>query len=208
MTAARGRGADQLATLSEEELARPAFFEHSAVLDAVAWDVERAEHSIESYSAFMDPSRVRRWARTIGPKIAAGPRVTVFTRSPEEQQEPSRAERHRELVRLLEAFGCLIEFRERMHEKVLILGCSVLWHGSKNPLANIGPTDLLMRHTDPASCDRVRRLMESTRMERPTRAPGRPAGRSVAPAPEVPSQEGRDGRQGVPGAGAGRPPLP
>ncbi|MFD6986809.1 C-terminal helicase domain-containing protein, partial [Streptomyces sp. NPDC059956] len=57
------RDADQLATLSEEELARPAFFEHSEVLSAVAWDVERAQRSIELYSAFMDPVPVRRWAQ-------------------------------------------------------------------------------------------------------------------------------------------------
>ncbi|MFD6738271.1 AAA domain-containing protein [Streptomyces anthocyanicus] len=54
------RGADQLATLLEEELARPAFFEHSEVSEAVAWDVERAQRSIELYSAFMDGPPVRR----------------------------------------------------------------------------------------------------------------------------------------------------
>ncbi|MFF2192303.1 AAA domain-containing protein [Streptomyces sp. NPDC058157] len=182
------RDAEQLATLSEEELARPAFFEHSEVLSAVAWDVERAERSIELYSAFMDPAPVRRWAQMLGTRTAAGLRVTVFTRAPEEQQEPSRVARHRDLVSLLEAAGCQVEFRERMHEKVVIIDGSVLWHGSKNLLANIGPTDLMMRYTDPASCDRVRRLMEQTRMERPARAPWRPT-ETVAAAPEVPARK-------------------
>lgn len=180
------RDADQLATLSEEELARPAFFEHSEVLEAVAWDVERAQRSIELYSAFMDAPPVRRWARMLGPKAAEGLQITVFTRPSEEQQEP-RVARHRELVGELEAVGCRVEFRDRMHEKVLILDGSVLWHGSKNLLANIGPTDLMMRYTDPASCDRVRRLMERTRMERPARGPWRPA-RETAPASEIPAQ--------------------
>ncbi|MFF4645179.1 DUF5710 domain-containing protein [Streptomyces sp. NPDC001389] len=83
--------------------------------------------------------------------------------------------------------GCGVEFRDRMHEKVLILDGAVLWHGSKNLLANIGPTDLMMRCTDPASCERVRRLVEQTRMERPARAPWRPAEQATA-APEVPAQ--------------------
>ncbi|MGW1465945.1 AAA domain-containing protein [Streptomyces sp. NPDC002308] len=183
------RGADQLATLSEEELARPAFFEHSEVMGAVAWDVERAGTSVELYSAFMDAPPVRRWAHMLGPRIAAGLRVTVFTRSPEEQQEPSRVARHQQLVRQLESVGCRVEFRERMHEKVLIIDGSILWHGSKNLLANIGPTDLMMRYTDPGSCDRVRRLMDSTRMERAARAPWRPAERT-APAPGEPAGKG------------------
>ncbi|MGW7456518.1 AAA domain-containing protein [Streptomyces sp. NPDC054797] len=185
--------AGQLANLSEEELARPAFFEHSEVATAVEWDVERARRSIELYSAFMDRDPVRRWARMLGQRTAAGIQVTVFTRPPEEQQDPSRVMRHREFVQQLEAVGCQVEFRDRMHEKVLILDGSVLWHGSKNLLANIGPTDLMMRYTDPASCDRVRRLMERTRMERPARAPWRPAepaepAESAAPASEVPAQ--------------------
>ncbi|MFD4320219.1 AAA domain-containing protein [Streptomyces sp. NPDC058548] len=180
------RDADQLATLSAEELARPAFFEHSEVLEAVAWDVERAQRSIELYSAFMDAPPVSRWARMLAPKAAAGLQVTVFTRPPEEQQEPFRVARHQELVGQLEAVGCRVEFRDRMHEKVLILDGAVLWHGSKNLLANIGPTDLMMRYTDPASCDRVRRLMERTRMERPARGPWRPAGER-APVSEVPA---------------------
>ncbi|WP_416485824.1 DUF5710 domain-containing protein [Streptomyces sp. CL12] len=113
---------------------------------------------------------------------------------PEEQQEPFRMARHRELVGQLEAVGCRVEFRDRMHEKVLILDGSVLWHGSKNLLANIGPTDLMMRYTDPASCDRVRRLMERTRMEHPARGLWRPA-RETAPASEMPAQraEAQDG---------------
>lgn len=182
--------ADQLAALSEEELARPAFFEHSEVAAAVEWDVARARRSIELYSAFMDRAPVGRWARLLGPRTAAGIQVTVFTRPPEEQQDPARVARHRELVQQLEAAGCQVEFRDRMHEKVLILDGAVLWHGSKNLLANIGPTDLMMRYTDPASCARVRKLMDLTRLERPARGPWRPAERSepAAPAPAVPAQ--------------------
>ncbi|EXU68101.1 hypothetical protein Z951_11360 [Streptomyces sp. PRh5] len=53
-----------------------------------------------------------------------------------------------------------------MHEKVLILDGSLLWHGSLNLLANTGPTDLMMRFTDPASCERVSRVIEHARKDR------------------------------------------
>ncbi|KUN22172.1 hypothetical protein AQJ23_29160 [Streptomyces antibioticus] len=53
-----------------------------------------------------------------------------------------------------------------MHEKVLVLDDAVLWHGSLNLLANSGPTDLMMRLTDPAACERVGRVIERARKER------------------------------------------
>ena len=77
------------------------------------------------------------------------------------------ANRVQELVDELRSVGCLVEFRERMHEKVLILDGSVLWHGSLNLLANKGPTDLMMRLTDPVACERVGRVIERARKEKP-----------------------------------------
>ncbi|AIJ12077.1 DUF5710 domain-containing protein [Streptomyces lividans] len=53
-----------------------------------------------------------------------------------------------------------------MHEKVLILDGSVLWHGSLNLLVNKGPSDLMMRLTDPVACERVGRVIERARKER------------------------------------------
>lgn len=53
-----------------------------------------------------------------------------------------------------------------MHEKVLILDGAILWHGSLNLLANTGPTDLMMRLTDPVACERVGRVIERARKER------------------------------------------
>ncbi|AKJ13833.1 hypothetical protein ABB07_28480 [Streptomyces incarnatus] len=68
-----------------------------------------------------------------------------------------------------------------MHEKVLILDGTVLWHGSLNLLANTGPTDLMMRFTDPTSCERVSRVIERARKDRPAWNPRASGGRGATP---------------------------
>ncbi|MGW7524439.1 AAA domain-containing protein [Streptomyces sp. NPDC054783] len=160
------REAAQLASLSEEELARPAFFPADEVPRAVRWDIDRAKRSIEVYCPFLDPRPVRDWSTRLAKRVADGISVTVRTRPPEEQSSDAAVERVRALVQELRAAGCQVEFRERMHEKVLILDAAVLWHGSLNLLANAGPTDLMMRLTDPAACQRVGRVIERARKER------------------------------------------
>ncbi|MGW5490642.1 AAA domain-containing protein [Streptomyces olivaceoviridis] len=160
------REAAQLASLTEEELARPAFFPADEVPRAVSWDIDRATRSIEVYCPFLDPRPVHTWATQLAKRVADGVKVTVRTRPPEEQATDAAVERVRGLVEQLRGAGCQVEFRERMHEKVLILDATVLWHGSLNLLANSGPTDLMMRLTDPSACERVGRVIERARKER------------------------------------------
>ncbi|HET6359759.1 AAA domain-containing protein [Streptomyces sp.] len=160
------RDAAQLSTLSAEELARPAFFPADETPKAVQWDIERATRSIELYSPFLDRDPVRIWSALLAKRIADGVQVTVTTRRPEEQTTDAAVERVQGLVDELRSAGCRIEFRERMHEKVMILDGAVLWHGSLNLLANKGPTDLMMRLTDPVACERVGHVIERARKDR------------------------------------------
>ncbi|QMU71840.1 AAA domain-containing protein [Streptacidiphilus sp. P02-A3a] len=156
------RSASDLGRLSEEELARPAFFPADEVGRAVAWDLHQARKSIEVYCAFLDRDPVHYWSGPFRKLAARGVQVTVFTRK---QDKPWKAR----LVEDLRTAGCRVEQRERMHEKVLIVDESVLWHGSLNLLSNSGPTDLMMRITDTSACRRVRRIIDRARPERPTR---------------------------------------
>ncbi|MFJ1581866.1 AAA domain-containing protein [Streptomyces sp. NPDC088197] len=160
------RGADQLGGLSEEELARPAFFPADEVYRAVEWDVAHATTSVEIYCAFLDPRPVAKWSAHFAARTAAGVRVVVHTRPAEEQRESAAVIRHQQRIDELRSAGCEVDFRERMHEKVLILDDTVLWHGSLNLLANTGPTDLMMRLTDPTSCARVGRVVDRARKDR------------------------------------------
>ncbi|MCO5994773.1 AAA domain-containing protein [Actinoallomurus rhizosphaericola] len=159
------RSAADLAGLDEKELARPAFFPADEVQRAVEWDIGQARRSIEIHCAFLDPVPVRRWLRHLAERISDGVDVTVHTRN----HEAGTTGAH--LMEDLRAAGCTVSVRERMHEKVLIIDDTVLWHGSLNLLANTGPTDLMMRITDPGACERVRRIVERARMERPARTP-------------------------------------
>jgi hypothetical protein len=163
------RSAADLGALDEEELARPAFFPADEIPRAVEWDIARARSSIDIYCAFLSPYAVRRWLRRLALRVADGVRVTVHTRL----HEPST--REAELVRELEGAGCRVTARERMHEKVMILDDTVLWHGSLNLLAHHGSTDLMMRITDPGSCRRVRYIVERARMDRPAHRPPKAA---------------------------------
>jgi phosphatidylserine/phosphatidylglycerophosphate/cardiolipin synthase-like enzyme len=128
---------------------------------AVSWDIARARESVEVYCAFLNPQPVRRWLREFAAPLAAGVRVTVYTRPHEPGTAPAA------LVHELISAGCSVETRERMHEKVMIVDDTILWHGSLTLLANMGPTDLMMRFTDPTACARVQRIMSAARMERP-----------------------------------------
>jgi hypothetical protein len=157
------RTAAELAGLPEDDVARPAFFPADEVPRAVAWDIDRARESVDLYCAFLDPNPVRTWLRRFASPLARSVRVTVHTR-PQEAGTPAEA-----LVQELVAAGCRVESRERMHEKVMIVDDRILWHGSLNLLANVGPTDLMMRFTDPTACDRVLRIMAAARLERPAR---------------------------------------
>ncbi|MET7736492.1 DUF5710 domain-containing protein [Streptomyces sp. NPDC005402] len=160
------REAAQLSALSEEELSRPAFFPADEVYKAVEWDIERASTSIELYCPFLDPAPVRKWSALLGRRVSEGVRVVVYTRAAEEQRDDASVERHQQRIDQLRSVGCEVDFRERMHEKVLILDGTVLWHGSLNLLANSGPTDLMMRFTDPSSCERVSRVIERARKDK------------------------------------------
>ncbi|GAA0539913.1 MULTISPECIES: AAA domain-containing protein [Streptomyces] len=170
------RDAAQLSALSEEELARPAFFPADEVYAAVEWDIARAATSIELYCPFLDPRPVRTWSALLGRRVADGVKVVVHTRAAEEQRDDTAVQRHQQRIDELRSVGCEVDFRERMHEKVLILDGAVLWHGSLNLLANTGPTDLMMRFTDPASCERVTRVIDRARKDRAAWNPRQAAG--------------------------------
>jgi nucleoside-triphosphatase THEP1 len=160
------REAAELGTLSPEELARPAFFPADEVDRAVAWDIDRSRRSVEIFSPFLTKTAIDRWLPRLHRSAEAGIAVTVYTRPPEEAAVRGHVER-------LQAAGCRMEFRERMHEKVLILDDDVLWHGSLNLLSHSGSRDLMMRLTDSSACGRVRRILEYAREDKPAWSPRR-----------------------------------
>ncbi|WP_017582237.1 AAA domain-containing protein [Nocardiopsis valliformis] len=179
------RSAGDLVGLSEEELRRPAFFPADEVTRALEWDLARTNESVEIYCAFLNKGPVERWLKHLTPRIAQGVRVTVFTRPVADNQDKN-AERHQTQIQRLRDQGCEVRPRERMHEKVVVLDGTVLWHGSLNLLSSNGPTDLMMRLTDPDACDRVRHIVERARRDQPLQHVRQAQSEQTAPA-DVPS---------------------
>ncbi|WP_049576351.1 AAA domain-containing protein [Nocardiopsis sp. SBT366] len=175
------RTASDLVGLSEAELSRPAFFPADEVAKALEWDLARTIGSIEIYCAFLNRKPVERWLKHLIPRIAQGVRVTVFTRPVSDHQDQN-AERHQVQIQRLQKEGCEVRTRERMHEKVVVLDDTVLWHGSLNLLSSSGPTDLMMRLTDPAACERVRRIVDQARRDQPLQHYSPPRNDQSAPA--------------------------
>ncbi|WP_433700834.1 AAA domain-containing protein [Nocardiopsis sp. CA-288880] len=184
------RSADELGGLSEEELGRPAFFPADEVEKAVEWDIREASKSIEIFSPFLNVQPVNRWLKRLSPRVEQGVRVIVSTRPPSDSRQDD-GERQERLIRDLRGKGCEIALRPRMHEKVMILDDTVLWHGSLNLLASPGATDLMMRLTDPGACARVRKIVEAAQQDKELKPwkgwqPAAGAeGTSYGPVPEV-----------------------
>jgi hypothetical protein len=73
------RKAEELESLSEDDLARPAFFPADETDRAIEWDFARARTRIEIYCAFLSKSRVARFRATLRNQADRGVPVTVFT---------------------------------------------------------------------------------------------------------------------------------
>jgi hypothetical protein len=133
---------------------------------------------------------VRKWLTTLSPRLERGVQVIVYTRPPSDFTQDN-GERQDRLIRELRTAGCEISLRPRMHEKVAIFDNTVLWHGSLNLLASTGPTDLMMRLTDPGACDRVRRIVDAAQQDQSLRprTPWQPSAEAgevpYGPVPEV-----------------------
>ena len=187
------RSAADLAGLSTEELNRPAFFPADEVYRAVEWDIDQAARSIDVFCPFLDYGPVQTWLDRLKLRVKAGVKVTVFTRAHKAGDKGTKLAEH------IRRAGCEVVERERMHEKVLIIDDTVLWHGSLNLLATSAPTDLMMRLTDPAACSRVRRIVERARDDRRGFTPPPTA----PPPPKEPSRPKAPG--GVPDQADGMP---
>lgn len=169
------RTAAELGELTEDDLARPAFFPADESDRAIRWDLDRARVRVEIYCAFMRASRVRMFQPALRACLARGVRVTVFTRGGAETPENAP------LIDELRADGCDVVARDQMHEKVVVVD-DVLWHGSLNLFAHTRSTELMMRVASRTACEGARATVERSR---PTRARPAPPWLSKPSAPAV-----------------------
>lgn len=161
------RKAEELKSLSDDDLARPAFFPADETDRAIEWDFARARIRIEIYCPFLSKARVARFRATLRNQVDQGVRVTVFTRGADECPDNG------ESIAELKAAGCVVELRDQMHEKVAVID-DVLWQGSLNLFAHTRATELMMRIESAAACENARRVVERAKPTRPRYGNTRP----------------------------------
>jgi ribosomal protein L37AE/L43A len=106
-------------------------------------DIERATKGIAIYSGFVTPQRIAAYEPLFRRKLAEGVKIRCVTRPPS-RNGSIPADLGREALNGLEAMGCVVDTRWKIHEKVVIIDDEILWFGSLNPLSHTNRTDEMM----------------------------------------------------------------
>jgi hypothetical protein len=110
---------------------------------AVRLDFDAAEKSIVIFSGFISQERVAQMGDLLRRKIAQGVKVRCITRPPR-RNGTIPEEQGRAALRALESIGCVVDLRNDIHEKVVLVEGKVAWFGSLNPLSHTNRTSELM----------------------------------------------------------------
>ena len=94
-------------------------------------------------SGFITPRRVAKLGDLLRAKVAQGVKVRCITRPPHRNgsMDPALG---KEALDMLEAIGCVVDCRAKIHEKIIIVDQNVVWHGSLNALSHAHLSDEIM----------------------------------------------------------------
>ncbi len=110
-------------------------------------DIEAAKKSIVIYSGFITTRRAGQMGDVLRRKIGEGVRVRCVTRPPRRNGNIPEEE-GRVALKSLEAIGSVIDLRNDIHEKVVLIDNRIAWFGSLNPLSHTMKTSELMARFD------------------------------------------------------------
>jgi hypothetical protein len=107
---------------------------------AIESDIANAKESVVIFSGFVTPARVGKLGDLLRLKVSEHVKVRCVTRPPDRNgtMDPALG---KEALDLLEAVGCTIDCRARIHEKIVIIDKEIVWHGSLNVLSHTHLTD-------------------------------------------------------------------
>lgn len=110
---------------------------------ALESDIKRAKESVVILSGFVTPGRVGELGDLLRLKVSQGVKVRCVTRPPHlnGSMDPALG---REALNSLEAIGCTVDCRAKIHEKVVLIDKKIVWHGSLNALSHTHRTDEIM----------------------------------------------------------------
>jgi len=109
--------------------------------DAAVWqDIANARESVVILSGFITQSRVGTLGDLLRHRLSSGVKVRCVTRPPHRNgaMDPvvSKA-----ALDALEGIGCTVDCRHDVHEKIVLVDKTIVWHGSLNMLSHTHRTD-------------------------------------------------------------------
>jgi hypothetical protein len=107
---------------------------------AVRQDIANARESVVILSGFITQSRVAALGDLLRHRLALGAKVRCVTRPPQTNgsMDPALS---REALDALEGIGCTVDCRQQVHEKIVLIDKTIVWHGSLNMLSHTHRTD-------------------------------------------------------------------
>ena len=114
-------------------------FDEGTFFPALEADINRAEASVEIYSAFMTLQRTAKFEFVFRNAIARGVTIRCITRPPKNGGMPAVAQTDKALD-TLEAWGVLVDLRHAIHQKAILIDDEIAYFGSLNPLSATSAT--------------------------------------------------------------------
>lgn len=106
-------------------------------------DLSRAKRYIAIYSGFYTANRVGDLLPILLGKLAEGIKIKIVIPPPSRNGSISYEDSEM-IAEKIESFGILVEFRAKIHQKVVLVDEDVAWFGSLNPLSFSGRTEEAM----------------------------------------------------------------
>lgn len=135
-------------------------------------DIEQAKKSVAIYSGFVTEQRVAAYESLFRQKRLEGVTIRCVTRPPKSNGSIP-VEQGKAALNGLEQFGCVVDTRGEIHEKVVIIDDEILWYGSLNPLSHTNRTDEVMTRLEgKAICLQMSAFLALDRSVKPDEAEG------------------------------------
>jgi len=147
-------------------------FDQNSFDQVCSVDIGRAKKSVAIYSGFVTEQRVATYESLFRLKKSEGVSVRCVTRPPK-YNGSIPPEQGKIALNGLERFGCIVDTRGEIHEKVVIIDDEILWYGSLNVLSHTNRTDELMTRLEgKAICLQMSAFLALDRSLKPDTAEG------------------------------------
>jgi ssDNA-binding Zn-finger/Zn-ribbon topoisomerase 1 len=122
-------------------------FHSGSFSDACLFDIKNAKKSVVIFSGFVTPERVSSYGDLFRAKIDEGVAIRCVTRPPRFNGSIP-VELGKQALDALEGIGVIVDCRQKIHEKIVLVDNRIVWSGSLNPLSHTSRTDEFMTRAE------------------------------------------------------------